>query len=82
MVDTTTSMTNLLQIEGEPMSEPDWQAIMDSKSYTLEEVKEMLRKWGVEIPPDDEDYAFEGADKDDYTFEEQYENSYIEEGLE
>ena len=55
------------------MSEPDWQAIMDSKSYTLEEVKEMLKKRGVEIP-DVEDY--EGD------FEEQYENSYIEEGLE
>ena len=53
--------------------EPDWQAIMDSKSYTLEEVKEMLRKRGVVI---------EEGDKDDYTFEEQYENSYIEEGLE
>ena len=73
MVDTTTSMTNLLQIEGELMSEPDWQAIMDSKSYTLEEVKEMMRKRGVEIP-DVGDY--EGD------FEEQYENSYIEEGLE
>ena len=68
-----TSMMNLLQIEGELMSEPDWQAIMDSKSYTLEEVKEMLKKRGVEIP-DDGDY--EGD------FEEQYENSYIEEGLE
>ena len=55
------------------MSEPDWQAIMDSKSYTLEEVKEMLKKRGVEIP-DVGDY--EGD------FEEQYENSYIEEGLE
>ena len=66
-------MTNHSQIEGEPMSEPDWQAIMDSKSYTLEEVKEMLKKRGVEIP-DVEDY--EGD------FEEQYENSYIEEGLE
>ncbi len=73
MVDTTISMTNLLQIEGELMSEPDWQAIMDSKSYTLEEVKEMLKKRGVEIP-DVGDY--EGD------FEEQYENSYIEEGLE
>ena len=73
MVDTTTSMTNQTQIEGELMSEPDWQAIMDSKSYTLEEVKEMLKKRGVEIP-DVEDY--EGD------FEEQYENSYIEEGLE
>ena len=73
MEGTTTSMTNLLQIEGELMSEPDWQAIMDSKSYTLEEVKEMLKKRGVEIP-DDGDY--EGD------FEEQYENSYIEEGLE
>ena len=73
MVDTTISMMNLLQIEGELMSEPDWQAIMDSKSYTLEEVKEMLKKRGVEIP-DDGDY--EGY------FEEQYENSYIEEGLE
>ena len=69
----TTSMTNHSQIEGEPMSEPDWQAIMDSKSYTLEEVKEMLKKRGVEIP-DVGDY--EGD------FEEQYENSYIEEGLE
>ena len=68
-----TSMMNLLQIEGELMSEPDWQAIMDSKSYTLEEVKEMMRKRGVEIP-DVGDY--EGD------FEEQYENSYIEEGLE
>ena len=68
-----TSMMNLLQIEGELMSEPDWQAIMDSKSYTLEEVKEMLKKRGVEIP-DVGDY--EGD------FEEQYENSYIEEGLE
>ena len=66
-------MTNHSQIEGEPMSEPDWQAIMDSKSYTLEEVKEMLKKRGVEIP-DVGDY--EGD------FEEQYENSYIEEGLE
>ena len=66
-------MMNLLQIEGELMSEPDWQAIMDSKSYTLEEVKEMMRKRGVEIP-DVGDY--EGD------FEEQYENSYIEEGLE
>ena len=73
MEGTTTSMMNLLQIEGELMSEPDWQAIMDSKSYTLEEVKEMLRKRGVVI---------EEGDKDDYTFEEQYENSYIEEGLE
>ena len=73
MVDTTISMMNLLQIEGELMSEPDWQAIMDSKSYTLEEVKEMLKKRGVEIP-DVGDY--EGD------FEEQYENSYIEEGLE
>ena len=73
MEGTTTSMTNLLQIEGELMSEPDWQAIMDSKSYTLEEVKEMLKKRGVEIP-DVGDY--EGD------FEEQYENSYIEEGLE
>ena len=73
MVDMPTSMTNLLQIEGELMSEPDWQAIMDSKSYTLEEVKEMMRKRGVEIP-DVGDY--EGD------FEEQYENSYIEEGLE
>ena len=73
MEGTTTSMTNLLQIEGELMSEPDWQAIMDSKSYTLEEVKEMMRKRGVEIP-DVGDY--EGD------FEEQYENSYIEEGLE
>ena len=72
MVDMTTSMMNLLQIEGELMSEPDWQAIMDSKSYTLEEVKEMMRKRGVEIP-DVGDY--EGD------FEEQYENSYIEEGL-
>ena len=73
MEGTTTSMMNLLQIEGELMSEPDWQAIMDSKSYTLEEVKEMLKKRGVEIP-DVGDY--EGD------FEEQYENSYIEEGLE
>ena len=73
MEGTTISMTNLTQIEGEPMSEPDWQAIMDSKSYTLEEVKEMLKKRGVEIP-DVGDY--EGD------FEEQYENSYIEEGLE
>ena len=73
MEGTTISMTNLTQIEGELMSEPDWQAIMDSKSYTLEEVKEMMRKRGVEIP-DVGDY--EGD------FEEQYENSYIEEGLE
>jgi len=73
MEGTTISMMNLLQIEGELMSEPDWQAIMDSKSYTLEEVKEMMRKRGVEIP-DVGDY--EGD------FEEQYENSYIEEGLE
>ena len=73
MEGTTISMMNLLQIEGELMSEPDWQAIMDSKSYTLEEVKEMLKKRGVEIP-DVGDY--EGD------FEEQYENSYIEEGLE
>ena len=73
MEGTTISMTNHTQIEGEPMSEPDWQAIMDSKSYTLEEVKEMLKKRGVEIP-DVGDY--EGD------FEEQYENSYIEEGLE
>ena len=77
MVDMTTSMMNLLQIEGELMSEPDLQAIMDSKSYTLEEVKEMMRKRGVEIP-DVEDY--EGDNEGD--FEEQYENSYIEEGLE
>ena len=66
------------------MSEPDWQAIMDSKSYTLEEVKEMMRKRGVEIPDFDvqqPDYE-EDVDNDDHTFEEQYENSYIEEGLE
>ena len=73
MEGTTISIMNLLQIEGELMSEPDWQAIMDSKSYTLEEVKDMLKKRGVEIP-DVGDY--EGD------FEEQYENSYIEEGLE
>ena len=66
-------MMNQTQTEEVQMSEPDWQAIMDSKSYTLEEVKEMMRKRGVEIP-DVEDY--EGD------FEEQYENSYIEEGLE
>ena len=66
-------MMNQTQTEEVQMSERDWQAIMDSKSYTLEEVKEMLRKRGVVI---------EEGDKDDYTFEEQYENSYIEEGLE
>ena len=66
-------MTNHLVIGGQVMKDTDWQAIMDSKSYTLEEVKEMLRKRGVVI---------EEGDKDDYTFEEQYENSYIEEGLE
>ena len=74
-------MMNQIPIGGQVMKDTDWQAIMDSKSYTLEEVKAMLKKRGVVIEnEDDENEDYE--DNDDHTFYEIFENSYIEEGLE